>query len=1118
MPVDTTININGLSQGEHKLEILGRSKYGLYLAGTNALTASWIVDSNAPPIVVAGTPASPTPYTSATLTVSGSGVTEYRWNPDNSYFRAQTSVSNPISITNLTQGDHSVAVIGYSGGSWQNETNSTKVFWQVDPLYGAEMPNLKLVRSQVFTNVAGITNTFTWDGRDANGVVQIPGWYTVRIITKDGLGNANVSLKVVNIAEFMKDIANLAEPVRGPQNVHARGRWVVWQDQGTGHWEVYAKDLLGTNAAVLAITSGSLNQENPKTDGEYVVWQSRQPSGNWDIWIKNIGATAPAAAVSSTESYDEINPTVQWPWVVFQSRLVGDSTGPWLLRAVNMLTGQSLNVSPSTQDQLNPAIEGDRVVWQDHRDVGYGEIYLATLSSGDVRRITTNTFGQYHPAIEGPWIVWQDNRNTQVDIYGFDLRSNTEVRITDTPENETRPFLDGIWLVFEEDSLGVDVSNVKLINLDTKKSAYLTRTMTLKSRPAMAGRHLVWQDNFQSASKIVDGIIPVIPANTPPILQPFAGRVVNEGDLVEFNAAAADSDQPAQNLIFTLGLGTPSSAIINSTNGHFSWIVPLMQATTNYVTLTVTDDGWPQLSDSKSAVFTVNRPPQVSLITPTNATRFLPPADININVQAIEELGTIAHVEVFSGTTLLTRITNAPYSFIWSNVTEGVYTLTARALDSYGLYGTSAPVVINAGKTVFVSGTVSYYSTNTLVIPGVALAITGDLSRFNTSDISGGFSFELDAAGNYVLEPLQILNSQSVQGVSTLDLNLIRRHILNISQFDSPYKLLAADANASQSISSLDIALLRRIILGDTNTVLPVWWKFVRSDFIFTNPPQPWYYESNRPYANLTADKSGQDFLAVKVGDVNGSWTVPSGTPTALAQEGRIRPMSIDIVPKAYVNIKVGSASAVAGDTIIVPVSLKAVSKLTSLQFTLEWNPQELEFIKIVDLGLPGLDDGNFGLGMKHLGLAALSWDDPSGMGISLGQDAVIFGVQFRVVSVRDGRSAVSVGAGIASREASIDSLVAGFLQESGFVDITGTPRLEVVKLGSSAGPLSLNRGGFVLSVNTIAGKNYSIEFTESLSQAKWTVLLEFTGDGSTKTLTDDRSLSGQRYYRIRLK
>lgn len=131
-------------------------------------------------------------------------------------------------------------------------------------------------------------------------------------------------------------------------------------------------------------------------------------------------------------------------------------------------------------------MQAGRVVWQDWRDVGAGEIYFSNLETGERRRVTTNTFGQYHPAIWDNWIVWQDTRNLQVDLYGFDLARNAEVRVTSTPENETRPSLEGPWAVCLEDSLGPQTQNLRLIHLPSLNAVPVTRTTTLKDRATLA--------------------------------------------------------------------------------------------------------------------------------------------------------------------------------------------------------------------------------------------------------------------------------------------------------------------------------------------------------------------------------------------------------------------------------------------------------------------------------------------------------------------------------------------------------------------------------------------------------------------------------------------------------
>ena len=51
-------------------------------------------------------------------------------------------------------------------------------------------------------------------------------------------------------------------------------------------------------------------------------------------------------------------------------------------------------------------------------------------------------------------------------------------------------------------------------------------------------------------------------------------------------------------------------------------------------------------------------------------------------------------------------------------------------------------------------------------------------------------------------------------GVTTLDLILIQKHILGLQSFESPLQWIAADANRSETLTARDLVELRKLILG----------------------------------------------------------------------------------------------------------------------------------------------------------------------------------------------------------------------------------------------------------------------------------------------------------------
>jgi hypothetical protein len=93
---------------------------------------------------------------------------------------------------------------------------------------------------------------------------------------------------------------------------------------------------------------------------------------------------------------------------------------------------------------------------------------------------------------------------------------------------------------------------------------------------------------------------------------------------------------------------------------------------------------------------TVNTPPTVSLTSPANNATFTAPAAVNIAATASDAGGSIAKVDFYSGATLLGTDTSSPYSFTWSSVPAGNYTITATATDNGGLTANaSVNIVVN---------------------------------------------------------------------------------------------------------------------------------------------------------------------------------------------------------------------------------------------------------------------------------------------------------------------------------------------------------------------------------------------------------------------------------------
>ena len=175
----------------------------------------------------------------------------------------------------------------------------------------------------------------------------------------------------------------------------------------------------------------------------------------------------------------------------------------------------------------------------------------------------------------------------------------------------------------------------------------------------------------------------------------------------------------------------------------------------------------------------------------------------------------------------------------------------------------------NDGLVGTVLGTV--FTADNEAVPNVLVDLEGSDQSIMT-DENGYYAFPNMIGGDaYVVKPTK--DDNPMNGVTTLDLILIQRHILGLSELDSPYDLIAADIDASGSLSGIDIIQLRKMILGiysefPSNTS----WRMVDREFTFWDPTNaqeeafPETYDIDALVSTMKAD-----FIGVKTGDVNGS-------------------------------------------------------------------------------------------------------------------------------------------------------------------------------------------------------------------------------------------------------
>ncbi len=89
-----------------------------------------------------------------------------------------------------------------------------------------------------------------------------------------------------------------------------------------------------------------------------------------------------------------------------------------------------------------------------------------------------------------------------------------------------------------------------------------------------------------------------------------------------------------------------------------------------------------------------NQPPTISLTAPASGGTYTTPANITVSATAADADGTIARVDFYVGTTLISSDTTSPYAATWTTSTAGAYSFSAKAVDNTGATTPSSSVSV----------------------------------------------------------------------------------------------------------------------------------------------------------------------------------------------------------------------------------------------------------------------------------------------------------------------------------------------------------------------------------------------------------------------------------------
>lgn len=196
---------------------------------------------------------------------------------------------------------------------------------------------------------------------------------------------------------------------------------------------------------ILDSSTSSGGRYDPDVDGSQGVWvRERGYAGkyyeplivSYDLLtdtLTHVTAMGGGATPEGESVFERRHPTVDGGRIFYQQRQRGPLNQWDINEAVPGSFGQPVVTAPG--DQVHPGISADLLVYQDNRGghpdesgrwVGEWDIYLKDLSSGVEIAVCTSPGDQVNPAIDGDLIVWEDNRNGDWDIYAARLVTSVE--------------------------------------------------------------------------------------------------------------------------------------------------------------------------------------------------------------------------------------------------------------------------------------------------------------------------------------------------------------------------------------------------------------------------------------------------------------------------------------------------------------------------------------------------------------------------------------------------------------------------------------------------------------------------------------------------------------------
>lgn len=477
------------------------------------------------------------------------------------------------------------------------------------------------------------------------------------------------------------------------------------------------------------------------------------PSGDtgWIVWVEDCGGVSSiivynySSGVQTTLPKAHLNgryPSIRGNRIVHVEDDVPGSEYVYYTDLTGFpFTPHQIPLAPS--DKYNPAVHGDKVVWQEMDPIAFTyDIMLYDISSDTLYNLTPDTAAtdQTFPSIYGDRVAWLDMRSGDRDIYFNDT--------SDWSLHSIPVITPGIWYnkprIYQDSIVSYDDSNEIYLS-DLTTNIQITSDGNSKLTPSLVPPLIVWKESadsgftydvvlYNTATLVKEMVtstasVDLDPDNTPVSITPdsrifwvdtrtggfdiymFSNGISTDCPAVQYSADITEGNAPLTVMFSDTSTNSPT---------HWYWdFGDGSTATTKHVSHTFASNGVYPVKLTVGTPYCRNMTPD-SMVTSISVG--VPSVDFSANTT----MGIAPFPVAFTGTG-----TNVPISWAWTFgdggtavVQNPVYTYNDPGIYTVSLVATNAVGAGTKTRSAYITALNGTVKTAVLPIPGISVAGT----------------------------------------------------------------------------------------------------------------------------------------------------------------------------------------------------------------------------------------------------------------------------------------------------------------------------------------------------------------------------------------------------------